>query len=1277
MASRGVVVSGRRTAIRATRRFAGGFAAVALALLALAVPGESAAQVAACNLVSVGATDQSGPGGSTLLFGFQLQGGCANPTQVEAVINLPDATGVSVVVPAGPFDATPATPTDIALTMGTNPGEVGSVTLSCPGGGCLGSVTYTYRTDFDFDYTAQPTANVVTNQIRSFDLATRLLVNGAPDATPSDFNNLTDGTPYGLVTPDAAGVASVTTAITAAGTYQVRAALACGRIPLPGCTATPPVDFTVLVEPVLLAYDSPATVTMTAGAGETLSVSYGSASFPGPDGTNISWSVTTQPAGGDGTVAGTALAGGTSDATFNATVPGTYTVQADASCAVCAVTTLSFTVDVVAAPLPFVLVADGPNPASGTAGSPIDFPVRLEQGGLPVAGATIGWSAAAPFAPASASVVTDAAGVATASFTPSAGGSFVGVVVASFDPDGVPASGDEVQVAFDADVAVVRTLAIVGGDGQDALVGSAYAATLDVLAEDSGLPAAGVPITWAVAAGAASIVPGGPTDAAGLASATVTPSAPGALTITATRGDDPAATVSFNLTATSPPLSMAATTPNPAAGVVGEALAFGVQVEQGGLPVAGASITWSAGPPFAPASAATVTDAGGLAGASFIASGAGSFPGAVVATLDPDGVPASGDELQVVFDADIAAVPGLAIDSGDGQSGVAGQPFAAPLVVLADDSGAPAAGVGITWTVGGGATLVPSGPTGADGRASATLTAGPEPGPVQVTATRQDAPGASVTFNLAVDALGLLEIVSGDDQTLRAGSASEPLVVRLLDAGGAPVPAATISWSTSAGQLSAASATTDAAGEARTVLTVDAAGGARVTASSPLAQAPAVFALKGALSDLAGMTTRQAEVAAAVDTLCPALAALPSPTAEQRDLLQRCLELTDAAAIDPAATVFALDQLLADVALVQANAAFAAVQSQFQNLRARIAALRSGTQGSDFGGLALTTPQGLFSIGLLGPAFGQDETGVPPEIGADFSRWGFFAAGTLGRAEVEPGRVDPAYDMDIEGLTAGVDYRVSDQWIVGGSLGITRQDSTLPDDRGEVETSGWTVSAYTTWYRADSWYLDGVLTWGRNDYDLLRHIRYTVPLAGGGSTTIDQRARSSSDGDVLSAAFTFGRDFNRGAWGLGPYGRLLFTRLDFDTIEERLDTGIGTGLGLRIEQRELESLASVLGGKLTYTHSTDWGVLMPHLQLEWEHEFRDDPQALEARFLHDPTLTPLRLRGDPLDTDYYRIGLGLSMVLTKGRSGFFYYERLLGKDRTSQYNLALGFRMEF
>ena len=628
-----------------------------------------------------------------------------------------------------------------------------------------------------------------------------------------------------------------------------------------------------------------------------------------------------------------------------------------------------------------------------------------------------------------------------------------------------------------------------------------------------------------------------------------------------------------------------------------------------------------------------------------------------------------------------ASVPTLAIAAGDGQSAFPGTPFALPLKVHAEDSGVAAGGVGITWTVvSGSATLVPSGVTDAAGDATATVSAGPVPGPVVVTATRQDAPGATVTFGLSVSVLGTLTVVDVDGQTLLAGTPSDPLRVELKNAGGTPIAGATITWATTSGTLSGATSVTDASGIATNALTTAASGKVQVTASSPLATAAAVFNLNGGVSNLPNLGPEQEQVANAIDSLCPALAAIPSPTPAQADLLARCREITDAAGIDPEAALDALDELLTDVAMAQGQAALLALQAQFQNLKARIAALRSGTRGISFGGLAVNTPSGAVSLETLSTAFTAEEEPDAPqgEAGTDFDRWGFFGAGTLGRGEQDPGSVDPEFDYDIEGLTAGVDYRKSDNLVFGGALGITRQDTNLGDGAGKVDTSGWTLSAYGTYYTKDSWYADAVLTVGRNDYALERRIDYTVPLEGGGTSTIGQVARADAGGSLLQAALTAGRDFNRGAWGFGPYAKLLYTRLDFDRITEELDAGApGFGLGLEVEGRELTSLASVIGGKMTYTHSTDWGVLMPHLQLEWEHEFKDDPSAIEARFLNDPTGTPMFVRGDAIDTDYYRLGLGLSMVLSRGRSGFIYYEHLLGRDGVSQWNLALGLRLEF
>ena len=101
------------------------------------------------------------------------------------------------------------------------------------------------------------------------------------------------------------------------------------------------------------------------------------------------------------------------------------------------------------------------------------------------------------------------------------------------------------------------------------------------------------------------------------------------------------------------------------------------------------------------------------------------------------------------------------------------------------------------------------------------------------------------------------------------------------------------------------------------------------------------------------------------------------------------------------------------------------------------------------------------------------------------------------------------------------------------------------------------------------------------------------------------------------------------------------------------------------------------GAKLTYAHSASWGVWIPHVQAEWQHEYKTDPGAVNAYFLYDPTKTMFSVHGEPVDSDFFRLGFGMSFVFTHGRSGFFYYERLLGRDRITQNNLALGLRLEF
>jgi len=526
-----------------------------------------------------------------------------------------------------------------------------------------------------------------------------------------------------------------------------------------------------------------------------------------------------------------------------------------------------------------------------------------------------------------------------------------------------------------------------------------------------------------------------------------------------------------------------------------------------------------------------------------------------------------------------------------------------------------------------------------------------------------------------------LTITSGNNQVLPVNTQSAPLVVHLTNKG-LPVANATINWSATNGAvLASPTSTTDSSGNATNTVTLAQAGAASVSASSAApAAGPVTFAVNGGLSSLNGLTPPEVEIANALDHACPALAGLPTLTPAEQDLLVQCRALASAAGKHPNQVANALDQMLPHDALLQTNASILVAGAQFDNIKARLAAIRSGNGNDHFGGLAFSSPEGVLPMGRLGEtALGFDDkpTDKKQEVGAGFDRWGFFASGTFGDGSANARQETPGYGFHSGGITAGVDYRANDHMIFGVSAGYANYTSNVDVVGGGLNTRGWSLSAYSTFFRQDNWYVDGVLTWGHNNYDINRRIVYALATSTG-AVTVDQSATSKSSGTTLAGAVTLGRDFSKGPWSFGPYLRGTWTRTDFGSYQENMVSGhTGSGLGLAVQSRSMKDDSSVLGAKVNYASSQSWGVLMPHAEIEWEHDFEDNPDSITAHFLQDPTATPFHLGGDSIDTDFFRLGLGLSFQFAHGRSGFIYYEKTLGLSGITQDSIALGFRMEF
>ena len=88
-------------------------------------------------------------------------------------------------------------------------------------------------------------------------------------------------------------------------------------------------------------------------------------------------------------------------------------------------------------------------------------------------------------------------------------------------------------------------------------------------------------------------------------------------------------------------------------------------------------------------------------------------------------------------------------------------------------------------------------------------------------------------------------------------------------------------------------------------------------------------------------------------------------------------------------------------------------------------------------------------------------------------------------------------------------------------------------------------------------------------------------------------------------------------------------------------------------------------------------MLIPQAQFEWVHDLKDGGEEVTGFFLQYPSRTGFALNTDDLDKSYFNLRLGVSAQFGQGRSGYFYYRKLLGYRNVDIDAFPAGLRFEF
>ena len=366
---------------------------------------------------------------------------------------------------------------------------------------------------------------------------------------------------------------------------------------------------------------------------------------------------------------------------------------------------------------------------------------------------------------------------------------------------------------------------------------------------------------------------------------------------------------------------------------------------------------------------------------------------------------------------------------------------------------------------------------------------------------------------------------------------------------------------------------------------------------------------------------------------------------------------------------------------VQANAQVQRADTvQDQNIGNRIAALRGGARGISTGGLSFNTGESRINgdhlasalDDVLMPALGASSDEEPMLLAN--SRWGVFLSGELSKAERDESENSSAFKLDTTVITGGLDYRVSDSFVLGGAVSFLDGETQLASEKGYVDGEGLSFTLYGSWY-TDRFYLDFSASYGDTEYEQSRRIGYVL----GNGTQVGQFMLAEYDGSTTSAFVGAGWDLVQTEW-------LVTVRATLDYLDSELDpftevasdpNGSGAGWAVAMDGQSQDWLTGRLTGSVSRVFSADWGVIIPYIEVDIAHEFANDAALITGNFVADPTGTKLVVAIDEPDKSYYRGRFGASVQLPGGFSGFIDYGRLFAYDRWSEYTISGGLRYEF
>jgi len=199
------------------------------------------------------------------------------------------------------------------------------------------------------------------------------------------------------------------------------------------------------------------------------------------------------------------------------------------------------------------------------------------------------------------------------------------------------------------------------------------------------------------------------------------------------------------------------------------------------------------------------------------------------------------------------------------------------------------------------------------------------------------------------------------------------------------------------------------------------------------------------------------------------------------------------------------------------------------------------------------------------------------------NRWGIWANGWGDFVHLDSTSAAQGYNFTTGGMSAGVDYLITDHFAVGLFGGYSHTWVNFNSSGGADVNTG-RGGLYATYFQ-QGWWINAAVWGGGNSYSTSRQA-----LAG--------QANGETDGWELSTFGDAGYDFHYGDLSFGPTVSMQYTDVHISGFGEH-----GSMVPLNIHGDSQDSLRTDVGGQAYYRWHVGNIPVIPNVRLAWEHEY--------------------------------------------------------------------------